>query len=53
MKEENPKGFSFYIWARRDCLESLAINVSSDFASKNDVFSAKVLRTLLAPRSNS
>ena len=35
-----------------DCLESLALNVSTDFASKNFVLFAKVLRTLLAPRLN-
>ena len=35
-----------------DCLESLALNVSTDFASMNYIHFAKVLRTLLAPRSN-
>ena len=40
------------IWARRDCLESLALNVSTGFASMNYIHFAKALRTLLAPRSN-
>ena len=35
-----------------DCLESLALNVTTCFASKNFIFFAKALRTLLAPRSN-
>ena len=39
-------------WAGVDCLESLALNVSTDFASMNFIHFAKVLRTLLAPRSN-
>ena len=39
-------------WRWRECLESLALNVSADFASKNFILFAKVLRTLLAPRSN-
>ena len=43
----------FLWWALEDCLESLALNVSTDFASKNFVLFAKVLRTLLTPRSNS
>ena len=38
----------FLWWALEDCLESLALNVSTDFASKNVVLFAKVLRTLLA-----
>ena len=32
------------------CLESLALNESTDFASKNFILFAKVLRSLLAPR---
>ena len=39
----------FKIWAGVDCLESLALNVSTDFASMNYIHFAKVLRTLLAP----
>ena len=35
-----------------DCLESLALNVSTDFASMNIIHFAKLLRTLLALRSN-
>ena len=35
-----------------DGLESLALNESTDFASKNYILFAKVLRSLLAPRSN-
>ena len=35
-----------------DCLELLASNVSTDFASMNYIHFAKVLRTLLAPHSN-
>ena len=42
----------FLWWALEDCLESLALNVSTDFATMNFIHFAKVLRTLLAPRSN-
>ena len=48
-----PFGKRLFIRKRRDCLESFALNVSTDFASKNFVLFAKVLRTLLTPRSNS
>ena len=41
-----------FIWARRDCLESLALNESTDFASKKFFLFAKTLRSLLASRSN-
>ena len=43
---------SFLWWALEDCLESLALNVSTDFASMNFIHFAKLLRTLLTPRSN-
>ena len=36
-----------------DCLDLFVINVSTDFASMYFIHFAKVLRTLLAPRSNS
>ena len=42
----------FFIWDQRDCLESFALNVSTDFASMNFIHFAKLLRTLLTPRSN-
>ena len=38
---------SFFIWAAVDCLDLFALNVSTDFASKNFVLFAKVLRTLV------
>ena len=41
-----------FILPEMDCLESLALNVPTDFASKNFILFAKFLRTLLAPRSN-
>ena len=50
-RDDNKCYHLFYGGALEDCLESLALNVSTDFASKNFVLFAKVLRTLLAPRS--
>ena len=38
---------------RRDCLDLFALNVLTDFASKNFILFAKVLHTLLTGRSNS
>ena len=50
--KKDPLRSLFSNWAGVDCLESLALNVSTDFASMNYIHFAKVLRTLLAPRSN-
>ena len=50
--KKDPLRSLFKTWAGVDCLESLALNVSTDFASMNYIHFAKVLRTLLAPRSN-
>ena len=49
---KRPLTESFSNWAGVDCLESLALNVSTAFASMNYIHFAKTLRTLLAPRSN-
>ena len=51
-KDNNKSHCPFLWWALEDCLESLALNVSTDFASMNFIHFAKFLRTLLAPRSN-
>ena len=50
--KKDPLRSLFKTWAGVDCLESLALNVSTDFALMNYIHFAKVLRTLLAPRSN-